>query len=276
MRHYTRAEMEQVYNHVVGDRLPGRGVQGIHELSTAQRYQIGSRIQIGDKVYHYALVGVGADGLAAGHGAKLRNPQDIGFSGLPAGGAALAGTWSLLLTIGAGDGPAQDGSFPENYLRGGTLVIRTATTNFNRGILSHPAKAAGAGTLRVQLDAPTPVDVVVGNQQEATASRYANVTSNNVAAADWTPMVGIPTIDAPAGNYTWLQTWGPCCCIGAGGDGANNPGGAIHSLAVYAAGDGSLRSQAPQVTQQYIGYIISTGSVVGTQGAPFVMLQIDP
>lgn len=273
-RRYTRAEFEQVFEHMFGELLPGATPQGIHELSTSQRYEIGSRLQLGNKVYHYAFVGVGADGLAAGMGAKVRNQQDIGFSGLPAGGAALAGAWSLLLTVGAGDGPAQDGSFPENYLRHGTLVIRTVATNFNRGIVSHPAKVAGAGTLLVQLDAPIPVDVIVGNQQEAVASRYAQVVrnTNTIASQVWTPVAGIPTIDAPAGNYTWLQTWGPCCCIGA-----VTVGGAGSDLAVYANDDGAL---APFAThggiQQIIGYVLASGTVGGAQGAPFVNLMLDP
>jgi len=273
-RRYTRAEFEQVFNHMFGELMPGAVPQGIDVVSRTQRYQIGSRLQILDKVYHYALVGVGAAGLAAGHGAKLRNPQDIAFHGLPAAGAVAAGSWNLTITVGATDGPAQSGVIPANYLRGGTVIVRTAATNFNRGILGHPAAVAGA--LVLALDAPTPVAIIAGNQVEATASRYANVTSNVVAAVQWTPMVGIPTIDAIAGDYTWLQTWGPCCCIGAGGDGANNPGGAINAIDVYATGDGGLRSQAPSVVQQRIGYIISTGSAAGTQGAPFVMLQLDP
>lgn len=280
MRRFSRAEMAQLFNHMYGELLPGALPQGINELSTSQRYTIGSRLQVGPKVYHYAHVGAGATGLAAGLAAKVKNQQDIGFNAIAAGGAAAAGALSLLITVGATDGPAQDGSFPINYMRGGTVIVRTAATNFNRGIVGHPAKAAGAGTLLITLDAPTPVDVIVGNQVEAIASRYAEVVHGNdcVASSVWTPVAGIPTIDAPAGNYTWLQTWGPCCCIGAGGDGVNNPGGAANSLSVYAnGGDGALRSFSQDAgIQQYVGYIIATGGVAGTQGAPFVNLMLDP
>ena len=274
MRHYSRTEMEQVYNHFVGERLPGRGVQGINVVSRTQRYEIGSRLQLGNKVYHYAFVGVGATGLAAHMGAKVRNQQDIGFSGLPAGGAAPAGSWSLLLTIGAGDGPAQNGSFPANYLRHGTIVLRTVATNFNRGILSHPAKAAGAGTLRIQLDAPTPVNLIVGNQQEAIANRYAQVVHQSmcVASVSWQPVVGFPTVDAIAGDYLWLQTWGPCCCIGA-----VTVGGAPDQITAYVDSNAAL---APFAThggiQQIIGTVLASGVVAGGQGAPFVDLHLDP
>ena len=273
-RRYTRAEIAQVYNHMYGELLPGAIPQGIQELSVSQKYTIGSRMQLVSKVYHYAFVGVGADGLAAGMGAKVRNQQDIGFSGLPAGGAALAGARSLLITVGAGDGPAQDGSFPVNYLKGGTIVVRTAATNFNRGIVGHPAKVAGAGTLLITLDAPTPVDVIVGNQQEVVASRYAQVVRNTdtIASQVWTPIAGIATIDAPAGNYTWLQTWGPCCCIGAVA-----VGGAGSDLMAYANDDGALAPHATHAgVQQFVGTVLASGTVAGAQGAPFVNLMLDP
>jgi len=275
MRHYSRAEMEQVYNHVVGERLPGRGAQGIFELSTVQRYEIGSRMQVGIKVFHYALVGVGATGLQVGMGAKTRNPQDIGFSAIPATGARVAGAMTLLLTVGAGDGPARDGSFPVNHLRGGHAIIRTGGgIDINIGIASHPVKAAGAGTLLVTLETPLPAAVAVANQQEVMASPYANVVSNVdvVAPQEWDPIVGMPMMIAPAGNFVWLQTWGPYVGICEAQVGA-----AASRLAVYAAGNGSLAAHANQAgIQQYVGYVACTGGDAGGQGAPFVFLQLDP
>lgn len=275
MRHYTRAEMEQVYNHIVGERLPGRGPQRIHELSTVQRYQIGSRLQVGIKVFHYALVGVGANGLEVGMGAKVRNPQDIGFSAIPALGARVAGAMTLLLTIGAGDGPARNGSFPVNYLRGGHAIIRTGGgVDINIGIAGNPVKAALAGTLLVQLETPLPAPVAVLDQQEVMASPYANVVDHAdiVAAQEWNPIVGMPMMITPAGSYTWLQTWGPYVAICAAEVGA-----AVSRLAVYAAGNGSLDAHANQAgIQQYVGYVACTGGDAGGQGAPFVFLQLDP
>lgn len=274
MRHFTRAELELAINHFSGERLPGRGVQGINLLSTTQRYEIGSRLQVRNKVFHYALVGAGANGLEVGMGAKIRNPQDIGFSAIPANGARALGAMNLLLTVGVGDGPARDGSFPLNYLRHGNAVIRTAATNFTIGIASHPAKVAGAGTLPVQLETPLPAAVVVGNQQEVMASQYANVVDHAdvVAAQEWNPIVGMPTMLAPAGSYTWLQTWGPYVAICAAEVGA-----AVNRLAVYAAGNGSLDAHANMSgIQQYVGYVACTGGDAGGQGAPFVMLQLDP
>lgn len=237
MRHYTRVEMAQVYDHVLGERLPGMGVQGIHEVSTTQRYEVGARRQISNRVYHYALTGVGATGLDANFGAKSRNQQDIGFSGLPAAGAVPAGSVSITITVGAGDGPAQDGSFPVNYLRGGTIILRSATSNMVRGITGNPLKAAGAGVLLITLDAPTSFVTVLGNQQEALASPYANVVHEDDTIANqlWQPVIGMPTIDTVAGDYVWLQTWGPCVCIGAVA-----VGGAANNLLAYAGGDAAL------------------------------------
>lgn len=274
MRRYTREEFARVFDNVLGELLPGATPQGIEELSTSQRYEIGSRMQIRNKVFHYAFVGEGATGLQAGMGAKIRNQQDIAFNAITAAGAVAAGSWSLLVPIAATDGPAQNGSFPENYLRGGTIVVRPPGTNFNRGIVSHPAKAAGAGTLLLQLDAPTPVDVLVTNQIEGIASPYANVVFNLETAPDtsWQAMVGIPMIDAPAGYYTWLQTWGPCAAIGE-----LTVGAAVDQRAVYCRASGGLDVFATDGgIGQYVGYVMAAGAVPNGQGAPFVFLQLDP
>ncbi len=277
MRKYTRAEMEQVYNNVIGARLPGAGLQGIHEVSTTQRYEIGARLQLGSKVFHYALVGTCATGITAGFGCKTRNQQDLGFGAIPAAGVSVAGVSVITVAVGAADGPAQDGSFPVDYLRGGTILIRTATMTFTRGILRNPVKAAGAGTIQLTLDAPTPVAVALANQQEGIASQYANVTlgTETVALNLFQATVGIPTISAVTGEYTWLQTWGPCAAIGIGG--AGGPGGAINNLAVYCGGDGALSVFATDGgIQQIIGYTLASGDVAGSQGCPFLMLMIDP
>lgn len=273
-RRYTREEFAQVFDNVLGELLPGATPQGVQELSTSQRYEIGSRLQLGQKVFHYALVGVGALGLEAGFAAKIKNQQDIGFGAIPATGARVIGDRNLLLPIGAADGPAQDGSFPVDYLRGGTVTVRPVGTNFNVGISRHPVKAAGAGTLLVQLDAPIPVAVAVANQIEGIASIYANVVQDQDAMppVNWQAVVGIPMLDAPAGSYTWLQTWGPVAAIGA-----LTVGAAVNQRAVYANPNSALDVFATDGgIGQYIGYVMASGNVAGGQGAPFVFLQLDP
>jgi len=274
LRHYSRAEVAQVYNEILGELLPGRGVQGIHELSTVQRYEIGSRLKVGRKVFHYALVGVGATGLQATMMAKIKNQQELAFNAIPATGARVAGAMNLLLAIAATDGPLQDGSFPLDYLRGGTLTVRPAGAPFNIGISRHPLKAAGAGTLLVQLEAGIPVAVAVTNQQEGISSPYANVVfqSETVPTTSWQAVVGVPIMDVPAGRYTWLQTWGPCAVIGA-----LTVGAAVNQRAVYANGNAALDVFVTDGgIGQYIGYVMASGAVPSGQGAPFVFLQLDP
>ena len=275
MRRYTRAQHQQVMDHIFGELLPGQVEQAPSELSTIQRYEIGSRMQIRSKVYHYALVGVGALGLVAGWAAKIKNQQDIGFGAIPALGARAAGATNLLLAIGAGDGPLQDGSFPVNYLRGGVVTVRPAGLTFNVGIISHPAKVAGAGTLLVQLDEGIPAAVAVGNQQEGIASIYANVVQDQDAVPDvnWQAVVGMPTIIAPAGSFTWLQTWGPIAAIGS-----LDVGAVVNQRAVYANPNSALDVFATDAgIGQYIGYVMASGIAAGGgQGAPFVFLQLDP
>lgn len=270
MRHYTRAEMELVYNHIVGERLPGRGDQLIGITSQTQRFRTGARRQLGNKVYHYAH----ANGILSDvTGAFIMNPQDAGMRVL--GAAYAAGVTQVLLTVNNTEGPAQNGSVPVNYLEGGTVVFMTALGIYVRGIIANAVKAAGTGTFLVTLDAPTSFALVVTDSAEIIASPYARVCNeaDTILASELCSVAGIPTRVTVDGDWLWLQTWGPCYVTSALTLGVGN-----ENRLAYFVGNGVLQdwtAVGATADHQIAGFVMAN-AVGGGQGAPFVWLTLDP
>lgn len=270
MRHYTRAEMEQVYNHIVGERLAGVGAQGINEVSQVQRYRTGARMQLRSGVYHYAM----ANGiLDPDFGAKIELPQTTSQEII--GAAAAAGAISIVLTLDNTDGPAGDGLLPLNYLEGGTVVVFAALGTFTRGILTSTAVTVNAATatFTVTLDAPIPVAITIADVAEANASPYRSVVPSTdiMATREWCSVAGMPTRPTVVGDWTWLLTWGT---FWASPDPA--VGGAINNRLVYFGGDGAVQAFVTVGgIQQIAGFIQAADKGTG-QGAPFITLQLDP
>lgn len=270
MRHYSRTEIAKALDHMVGERLPGCAEQGIHQLSTTQKYKIGSRLQIGSKVYHYGRAG---GVLSPNVGAKVKNPQDVLHENCA---AALAGATSLTitLTVANNDGPTYDGLVPANYFEGGTVVIYAVLGTIVRGILANTAILVNPGTATCVLILDAPLPVATGAVWTAViASPYACVVINTETKLNDVlhPVAGVPTRITESGDYLWLQTWGPCWI-------SPNPlhWGAANLMAVYFGGDGAIQDHSGDAgIQQYAGWYMGQLHD-GTIGEPFVFLQLDP
>ena len=273
----SRAEIAQITSSEFGAILPGMSEQGIYIASNSKNYEIGARLRLGSRTYHYAMAG---GTLNPNMGAKIKNPQDVSQEDI--GAEADAGVSTITLTLDNTDGPTYNGLLPANYLKGGILVVFAALGTFIRGITGNSAVTVNAGTatFTVTLDAPTPVAITTSDKAEAMASPYANV----VAATDtklgtgFAATIGVPTVAATVGQYCWLQTWGPCWVSPHA-----NVGVADTDKAVYFVGDGSFghgNEDNPGAIKQglaaqYAGFVLANDKG-GGQGAPFVMLMIDP
>ncbi len=268
--HPTREEFNEIVNHILGERLVGRPRQDINEVSQVQNYRTGARLQKGPKVYHYS----NANGiLVVQMGAKVEDEQEVSQQIIGAG--AVAGARLITLTLANTDGPAFDGLLPLNYLEGGTVFVFGALGDFNRGILSSTAVTVNAGTATfdVLLDAPIPFAITVADVAEAIASVYRSVVPFGGChiGEEWLACAGMPTMATVAGDWSWLQTWGPCFIAPAA-----EVGNAVNDLQVYFGGDGAARDFAGAGgANQTAGHILKT-AIGGGQGLPFVNLEIDP
>lgn len=273
----TRNQLFGIANQSYGQRLSGQPTQGIELASDYQNYEIGARLQLSNRVYHYAMAGAT---LNPGMGAKVKNPQDVSQELI--GANAAAGSTQIVLRLDNTDGPSYNGLLPANYLRGGIVVVFAAAGTFVRGILGNTAVTVNAGTatFTVTLDAPTPVAILTTDVAEAMASPYANV----VAAADchiatgFCTTVGVPTVAATVGQYLWVQTWGPCWVSPHALVGASDSDKAVYMMGDGSFGDGNEDNPGgikQGLQAQYAGFVLANDKATG-QGAPFVMLMIDP
>lgn len=157
----------------------------------------------------------------------------------------------------------------EDELVGGEVIIFTAAGNqtFHRGIVHNTAMTATA-TLTLELDSPIPVAITTGATAEVISSPYSAVTQTS---NEWQPVMGMPTVVATTGNGLWLQVTGISWCAPEAQVGTE-----ANALEVCFGGDGALRTRdAGTPGQQRAGMIIATAHGANSQGAPFVMLNID-
>jgi hypothetical protein len=268
MDHYTRNEWTKTIEFTVGQRLTGRPRQDIYEVSAIQNYELGTRLQLDDRVFRYAKAG---GTLNPDLGAKTALHQLVAIAALAA--ASVSGTKSVSLTVAATDGINSDGAIAANELQGGYIVIYThAGYTIVRKIVSNTAVAAGGGTMVVTIDKPLPCALTATTMHgECIASPYLNVQTGNFPTRS---VVGVPTMPATEGQYLWIQTWGPCWIAPQ----AEVSVGNNNRLVVFRH-DGSIdefdTTDANVAKAQIAGFVI-TNAADGSQGAPFIFLQIAP
>jgi len=268
MDHYTRNEWTKTIEFTVGQRLPGRPRQDIYLPSDTQNYVLGSRLQLGDRVFRYAKAGgtLNSDVLAVPGYEQL-----VAFTTIAA--AAAAGATSVVIDVAASDGPNGDGAIAANLLAGGYLVVFPGAENsFVRRIIANTAVAVGGGEMTLTLSEPIPVALTADTMHgECMASPYLDILTGNYPQRG---KVGVPTVAATDGQFLWIQTWGPCWIAPQG-----EVGDADHDQQVVARHDGSLdeHDYSDDYTNkaQHVGFVL-TSAKGGGQGAPFVFLQIAP
>ena len=252
--------------------------QGIHEVSTTQKHRLGTRLVRGDRVYKYARAG----GTLVVH--RLCAYYDYGVSGwavVPT--ATPAGQNQIYATIGAAEGVASDGAVAAHELEGAWVVVfrlnaGAHNTDYTFQILDNTAVAAGGGNTLLTLDAELPYACSTDAYTEITGNIYSDVRMITTGARMF---VGQPMIDADAGEYLWLLTWGPTWInteTGAGGDVFGDGNGEQQAVA---ENNGSVIMHAAEDTtadanfKQHVGCVITrVAGGAETQGTPLLFLQI--
>lgn len=173
--------------------------QSIYETSTTQKAPLGTKVTVGDRVFHYAKVG--AASLPAGdlvcaplqiasHGADILTP-----------GAAAAGQKVVGFTAGT--------LGTVNQYQEGYLIISSGTaakTNLTYRIAKHAAWATAATNASVTLYDDLVAAVTATEEIDLIPNQYNGVIRGSQALG---LPVGVLPIDADSATYVWLQTWGP-------------------------------------------------------------------
>ncbi len=234
-----------------------------------QRYDIATKWEFGGRVWHYSR----AVGTVGGNlGVAPYNHQDVGYS--VAAATSAVGATSISVTTDVNDNLA--GVAAKDELKDGFVVIFEKTLGAGyeqvRGIIGNDALAA-YGTLKIYLDAPlTQAFTVAVGYAEAIASPWAKVSTyaGSVLGGSKSSCCGIPACYATTGQWLWVQTWGGCWTSPSAevGNDTNN------NRAVFVVGNGSFDDgTSASVISQPAGWVIANDHA-GSQGAPFVYLQI--
>ena len=251
-----------VYQSPIKSQLIGAGgPQEIYEVSTIQRYGLGTRVVTPDgRVFRY---GLSAAAIQAGRGCKT-------IGSMASHGVATTCTIARIVGDDTISFAAQ--TFAKDVLVGGYIVIYSAASTYQQRLIVGNNACSGT-TLNIELEYPLTVAVAAATYCEVMGNPYRYMSS---AATSYASCLGVPhVVIAAAGTYFWMQTWGPLWCnpgpYGMGGDAQErhvifNPDGSLRPRNEH-AGDG--------VDYQLAGFIMNlTG--VGADAPPFIMLQISP
>jgi len=239
--------------------------QDYEEASDTQHYTIGSRMQVDSRVFYYSKAG---GTLSTAVGAFSHNNQHVAFAAID---AISEGDYTIVVTVGAGDGVLTNGNIAEDELVGGYLVIFNAGQAINRRITANTA-VTGGGDMTVTMDRPAPTDVADTEHAEMMASPYLNIQTG---AHTMHPLMGMaPVVATLLLPYFWLQTWGPVWIsadpsVGTGSD---------NTLAQFRSSGGVDEWTYDSVftrQMQMAGFVLCQANG-GGQGAPFIQLMLAP
>lgn len=248
--------------YIDGTVLPGRSVQGTHEVSTTQNYKIGERRVTEDgRVFRYAL---SSGACTAGRGNVCSGT--MGDNGIATNAVSAQ-------VVGATKIDFASQSFEVDELKGGYLVVHTTAVQ-NRHIIGN--SYASSSTVVINIEEPFTSAFDAAQYAEVCPNPYRYIMAPaGAVSAGWAGVMGVPFVSvAASGSYFWLQTWGMCWL----NPGPYGYGGEYGQRDMLFNPDGSLRNMSAWgVISDYqkAGFIVHLDTAAG-DGPPFCMLQISP
>lgn len=170
--------------------------QSIYEDNTTQQAPLGTRLELGERVFYYA---VSSASQARGTVLCCTNPTASHNGALCTFAATSADQVTVTITAGSA---ITTNEYAEGYLG----VSKGTMGGSTYRIKSHGSIGSGAtGTLT--LYDPIWDDVAAGDECGLVRNIYKNVVVASSALAG--VPVGIPMVDVTTDGYFWCQTWGP-------------------------------------------------------------------
>lgn len=265
-----------IYQTEVIGAMMENGVNGLHDVTTTQQFQLGARYHKktfapADCVYRYAKSG-GA--CYAGRGAAFWNAMSDGIDWqLLTGTRAIGDTY---VDFATGTHPA----YTEDELRGGSILISdsddgsglTDNNPQNRTITGNNVSAEDAAC-RVYLDTPLSRATAATTYAFLMPNPYSDLRLATTSGHNWS-MAGVPAAYVSAADrYFWVQTWGPCWAAFQSDLGSKS----ILEMEAVWRWDGSLTLRSDAAAPgahtycQLAGYVIDRGN-----SATFVHLMMSP
>lgn len=171
--------------------------QGIYEESTTQKAALGTRIQVGDRVFYYAKAGAA---LVPGKIVCAPLAVTTAMGATCAVDTGALGKKSITITAGTdiAANVLADGyiSVCSSGLAGGGILLK---------IKNHASFGSGGTACVVNLYDGVPVSTLAAGPVNVIKNQYDSVIIGSQAVG---MPVGVAPTTVTSGNYFWAQTWG--------------------------------------------------------------------
>lgn len=269
---YSRAELEQIANQVLGERLPGRPKQAPYVQDVVQNYKIGSRLRTPDGlVWHYCRCGT--HGIALGYETRgacslvIPQTRDVVADNFLVEGLTPAGSYQVVIND-------ENEAHGVDYWANGKVEFweeQAATLGTQHRMIKSSTASDGA---HVTLTLYYPLTYALGDNEamEICRSIYADVEQTDLSADPTFESIACVPMMSPvtAGRYFWGLTWGMCTIAATNENEIGFVGG--HRQVTFNPSDGSIRDFV--AGEQIAGYVIP--STTGPKAQTIIMLQLDP
>ena len=254
-----------------GARIAGQTDQLLTAESATQKFLIGTRRVVDERVFRYAYAG---EALLASWGAQAWNAYSnaANVEDATIGAAGTAADTTITCTA--------VGTVTADMYAGGYALIRWEFSYYR--VLANTAATAG-NTFTITLDEPLWENIDAASLVTLYKNPWADTRRLVGGATDlWASTVGIPIRDVQSGYYYWAQTWGPCSGVGV-----DNFGDLASERGLYFLANGALYPMTgPHVSNnqpanQPAGFLLpytGPGPSGRIQPGAFIhfMLQISP
>lgn len=241
------------------DHGPGALVaaQGIFETSSTLKARLGTRLQVGDRVFRYALAGAAA--IIPG----------VFCQQALVGGATTTLQTTLALTVAATAGDSRiyinalTTAQAANLFADGWACIYDATLGGPTlyRVKGNSSLAVSGVTSYIELYDGIPAALTTSSQVELIANPYKGVIILPSASTLTGPVMGVTPVYVAATYYFWLQTYGPCAILASAALDFDEYVGLSDSNAGYAESDGATANTAVMGTAMAAG-TASEGSIM--------------
>jgi len=252
-------------------------IPSISRADTLQQYPVGTRYVYGDRSFRYVYVG--SSTLSTSTACAYGRIATAGYISVEE--AAAQNAKSLVCTVAGGSGVAVDGDIALNELAGGYVSVYDITNSWHTVELLIVGNTAtdGGGTCTLTLADELPFAVSDSDACELLGNPYSYTIGGN------TPFymkIGVPIVEATAAQFTWVQTWGPCC-LSAQAECGDNTGVKNNKIVIFRH-DGAVDELDMTVTThdqynsqgQIAGYVMVCKDITGAKSPPWIFLTICP
>lgn len=254
-RDHARKTLDLVID---GDEVAkyGQHPVDLYDDSTTQLYDLGTRLCVDERVFHYARAGEALNRMQA-----CCNNDSWSLTNEEPNQAAVVGATDIQVvnTTGTAD-----------LYKGGWVAIFTSRLQVRRIIKND---ASDGTDIKLYLDGPLEAAIVADTTW---VTGYPSIYYDcRHSASNYNTIVCVPVCTVASGSYFWGQTWGPCYMRAI----STVPGLTAYDREVYFGGEGDAYGhiQAEGDTAggyQRAGYLLPRTS--GSGGDQFFMLQLTP